>query len=638
MSRLFRWVILIFAAMSLTGSATGTVINTTPGGIDDTTTQSEPHIAAWGNVIVAGWNDANRESVPFHLRTAYGYSLDGGQTWFDAGALPVNPPPPPELALFCSLLPAVCDAAAGKTWGDPVLAVDNAGNFYFATMAQDQSGSNYIGVAKGTASSSAVTFGIPVLVAGSDLTVLQDKPWLAVDNGAYNGRVYLCWTDESDRSLKFVRSTSTTPLQFGAFQVLSSPGKGCNIGVGPSGEVYVTWISGMGTVARSPNPGPVIHIVKSTDGGDTFGTDVTVAKPPRSGDDAASAACGYRALGGYVRVADWPLIAVDRSGGQYNGTVYIAFNAAGATGADHADVFVVRSPASLTTPQAGDPGVSWSAPIAINKAPAAVEGADPTNNDNWMPAMAVASNGTVAVSFYDRRLNPANTSIDVYKAMSIDRASTWKNERVTTASFGVPPLLPNFNGFTANCYMGDYNGLTAVGTDFHLVWGDNSNLVQGRPDPDIAYKSQSALCAFARTAGNCDVVDPKSLYREGMTIRFRDRFRTWIDPIERNCFYKWSCRPCPPGPGGLCASTYVITFDFAKARLDPEVVEIRLLDFQGREITPPRTVGGRTIFSFRPRGFRAGGTNEQMFFMLTLGPRGRVGTDYQIPVRLEVRP
>lgn len=488
MSRRVRWVTLTVAGVSLVAAAcmhevpTEGLINPAPGGWDSNTTQSEPHVAAWSNVIVAGWNDfkSGPLSVP---RTAYGYSIDGGQTWIYAGTLPAVD-------------------WGGNNVGDPVLAVDGAGTFYFATIAQNWASSNYIGVAvaKTTSTTTAVQFDPPVLVAGADLAYFQDKPWLAVDtndpaNSPYSGRVYLCWKDYTGGPqlgvIRFIGSTSTNPLQFGTAQnpsgtsyfgqneqglptstTISDSGKGCNIGIGPAGEVYVAWVEAQTSTQT-------IYLRKSVNGGASFEAPVEVAVATPSGDTQASQACGnYRALNGYIRTPGWPLIAVDRSGGQFNGTVYIAFAAAGGVD-DDADVFVVRSP----------DGVSWNSPVAINKAPASNQGKDPEKRDNWLPAIAVASDGTVAVSFYDRRDDDANMKINVYIARSTDGGSSWRNDPVTSTSFGIPQLWPtNFDPVPAPCYMGDYNGLAAVGTSFHLVWGDNSYLYQGHPDPNIAYK------------------------------------------------------------------------------------------------------------------------------------------------------
>jgi len=481
----FRWGILFLMAVSLACQhGQRDTVNDPFGDGGNATMQNETHIAVRGNVMVVGWNNAGARG----WETEYGYSTDGGLKWVDADALP----------------PVSLDK---QNVGDPVVAVGSTGDFYFATMVFASNGEYFIGVYRSTQLSPAVRFGNPVLVPGSDLATMQDKPWMAVD--PTSGNVYLCWTDTGDLTIKFVRSgppTPTAPLNFGGLSIMNTPGQapgqGCNIGVGPSGEVYVTWIAGVGTNAENVETnGQRIYVRKSVDGGNNFGPAAEAAAPDPSGDPGASAACSVdrpnmRALAGNVRLADMPVIAVDRSGGPFNGTVYIAYS--GAAGPDRADVFVVRSPADPAAPALGDPGVTWSEPITIHKTPAAtqeVDGPDTRSNDNWMPAIAVSSSGTVAVSFYDRRNDAAaNMKIDVYAAISRDGGVSWANQRVTSASFGVPRLLPHFRSSAPPCYMGDYNGMAAAGTAFHLVWGDNSRVVNsfnfpdGRPDPDIKYK------------------------------------------------------------------------------------------------------------------------------------------------------
>ncbi len=87
--------------------------------------------------------------------------------------------------------------AGGTNLGDPALAVDAAGNFYFATLAQDSLGNSFIGVAKSTAIVPAVTFGAPVLIPGLTANGFQDKELIAVDatGGSQSGNVYVVWTE-----------------------------------------------------------------------------------------------------------------------------------------------------------------------------------------------------------------------------------------------------------------------------------------------------------------------------------------------------------------------------------------------------------------------------------------------------------
>ena len=38
--------------------------------------------------------------------------------------------------------------------------------------------------------------------------------------------------------------------------------------------------------------------------------------------------------------------------------------------------------------------------------------------------------------------------------------------------------------------MGEYNHITSDASSFYFVWGDNRNLVDGRPDPDVFFEAE----------------------------------------------------------------------------------------------------------------------------------------------------
>ncbi|NIQ59201.1 MAG: exo-alpha-sialidase, partial [Gemmatimonadetes bacterium] len=181
---------------------------------------------------------------------------------------------------------------------------------------------------------------------------------------------------------------------------------------------------------------------------------------------------------------EFPSIDVDRD----NGDVYIAFAAEpGRQGrGDASDIFVVRST---------DGGSSWSEPVNVVKGQAVTQDADETRNDNFMPVLNVGPDGQVSVFFYDRRNDPENRKIDVYRAVSTDGGRTWVNQRVTAESFDVPPLNPNFDPLVKGCYMGDYNDGTVDEDGFYLTWGDNRRILKaprfsrGRPDPDVRFRA-----------------------------------------------------------------------------------------------------------------------------------------------------
>ena len=397
------------------------------------TTQSETAVAVYGSHVVVGWNDSGQ--IYRGSLTGYGYSMDGGKTFTDGGVIP--------------------PVRGGFNAGDPDIAVDREGNFYFSQISIDAQGIAFIGVAKST--DGGRTFSPPVNasrnVSGPDS--FQDKEFITADvtGGRFDGNVYVSWTSfsETGSQIMFARSTNGGRTFEPAIGI-SPPGRniqGAIPRVGPSGEVYVAW-------EDFNTPG--IRIAKSTDGGRTFGAEgvgnTLVAPLEFIGQPSSEATCqGRGILNGYIdAVFEFPSLAIN----PVNGEVYVTYNS-NPPGVDQADIYFARS---------SNGGRSWAESIRIND--------DRTTNDQWMPAVTVAPDGTLAVIWYDRRLDPNNNmKFDVYMAVSQDGGRTWlPNKRVTTVSSDVPPLSPNFDRIRP-CYMADYNDIAADSENFYLIWGDN---------------------------------------------------------------------------------------------------------------------------------------------------------------------
>ena len=128
---------------------------------------------------------------------------------------------------------------------------------------------------------------------------------------------------------------------------------------------------------------------------------------------------------------------------------------------------------------------------------------DATQNDNWMPSIAVSDvTGHIRVAFYSRREDPLNTDIRVYDAGSTDGGLTWFNQPRSTTAFrpstaGNDPVIKN------DTYMGDYISLVAAGSNFYAAWGDTRNTCTppggatlpcspaGRGDQDVFFSTDS---------------------------------------------------------------------------------------------------------------------------------------------------
>jgi hypothetical protein len=445
-------------------SSQDVLVNDPSGDRGNSTTQSETAVARRGDVVVIGFNDSG-EFTKRNSMTGYAYSLDGGETFVDAGVL--------------------APTSGGRNLGDAALAADRDGVFYFATLAVDARARSYVGVARSKKTRGEVTFGEPVLISGLDPNAFQDKELITVDvsGGRYDGNVYVVWTEFPPRGasrILFSRSTDGGRT-YSSPQKLSGSGtavQGAMPVVGKRGELYVAWEDRSGAV------GGVIRLRRSNDGGETWGTEYTAARFTRIADVSATSSCFRPALNGYIRVNEFPSIDIDRE----SGDLYIAFAADPGRQArgDASDVFVVRS---------SDGGAGWSDPVNVVKGRAVTADADETRNDNFMPVLGVAPSGQVSVFFYDRRNDSANRKMDVYRALSTDGGRSWVNQRVTAEPFDVPPLKPNFDPLVKECYMGDYNGGTVDENGFYLTWGDNRRTLKaprfsrGRPDPDVRFRA-----------------------------------------------------------------------------------------------------------------------------------------------------
>ena len=145
-------------------------------------TQSECSIAASGRNIVATYNTSAFQPlvqvspgvVAFVHRFLSGYSssTDGGKTWV-SGAMPPLPG-----SIF--------------TFGDPAIATDRKGNFYFAGLGADSAGAFTIQVNRST--NGGRTFGAAVLVQQDNG---GDKEWIAVGKDPVvpnRDNVYVTWT------------------------------------------------------------------------------------------------------------------------------------------------------------------------------------------------------------------------------------------------------------------------------------------------------------------------------------------------------------------------------------------------------------------------------------------------------------
>ncbi|MFO0980639.1 MAG: sialidase family protein [Planctomycetota bacterium] len=423
----------------------------------DISTQSETAVAAFGNNIVVAYNDTGEYYFTGSL-SGYSRSVDGGASFADLGGMP--------------------RLATGASLGDPALFVDRTGTFYFAELAMDSARppgfEATIAISKST--DGGQHFGSTVYLPPQGVlpNSFQDKEFLAVDttSGPFSGNLYLSWTSKApaygDQPIFFSRSTDggasfSTPIS------ISVPGDvnhDSEPAVGPNGEVYVTW-------QRSPiysplDPGAIL-VAKSVDGGAHFAAPVLVSAVSFVGFVGST-------FFSNILAGQEPRIDVN----PVNGDVCIVFPA-NPPGLDGADVFFTRSM---------DGGSHWTSPVRVND--------DATLNDQFTPDLAINQDGVIEVIWYDRRLDPNNVKIDVFRARSVDGGQSFRpNQRVTsTSSFpavGYDPVYASGNP----AYIGDYIDIKAEttssgrGKHFVLAWADFRRIIStprgNRSDQDVFF-------------------------------------------------------------------------------------------------------------------------------------------------------
>src|SRR5262249_50684768 len=97
---------------------------------------------------------------------------------------------------------------------------------------------------------------------------------------------------------------------------------------------------------------------------------------------------------------------------------------------------------------------------------------DVGNTDQFLPSVAVTTDGAVGVMWYDRRDDPLHNGVlEVYGTLSKDGTSFGTARRISTA--GWLPLTTPLD--IRSNYHGDYNQMSAL-TDrpgFFINWGDD---------------------------------------------------------------------------------------------------------------------------------------------------------------------
>jgi hypothetical protein len=279
---------------------------------------------------------------------------------------------------------------------DPWVAFNSDGTALFAYLASDAAFSNSDNLAVSRSTDGGTTWSEPAYVPGG----IYDREFLAEEtSGPHAGRIYS------------IGKINVNRLDGLPFQVIglsySSDGAASfsppHLFVPPD-DHDVMYINAAPVVTRAGKVViPFVTVIRPQPSETTLHyslwvTDSTLSKPllitPR-----------IVPKGHVQQNMSVPSSAIDRSGGAYDGRIYLAWTV------PNDDGYAVRVWASP------DGGSSWLPPVTVsdNRGPAA----------HVNPAVAVDGAGNVAVAWYDRREDPTGNCHQLYLSASVDGGATF---------------------------------------------------------------------------------------------------------------------------------------------------------------------------------------------------------------------
>jgi hypothetical protein len=173
-----------------------------------------------------------------------------------------------------------------------------------------------------------------------------------------------------------------------------------------------------------------------------------------------------------------------RGGGPFDGTPIDFFDVA--VDPHNNNIYAVWTDASFSNGQydsiafsmSTNGGLTWSRPIKINQTPDNIPVGD---RQAFTPSVAVAADGTVAVTYYDFRNNSGGPGLptDYWMVYSLPHSrggltnpANWTHElRLTDASFNMENAYVSFDFGPGAYFLGDYQSLAASGNDFVAMFG-----------------------------------------------------------------------------------------------------------------------------------------------------------------------
>jgi hypothetical protein len=416
--------------------------------------ESDIRINPWDPMkIVGGSNNISGSGAQAQF-----YSTDGGVTWSQTN------------------LPLQADESFQ---GDPSVDWTSDGTAWAATIGIGPSVSFLMLRAyKSTDHGASWTF--DATFSGGQTSADKEILWADHSNASpFKDNVYAIWHDGEpayvNRRTGPGGSWLAEPLQVSGAETTGTA-IGSDVKTNAAGDVFAFW----------PDTGSRrLFVVKSTDGGASWGTPVRLANTFESFNIGLPAFNNRKALiyvsGGAWRTATKDMVYAtwtDLTGG-------IGCTVSG-PGSNTASACKTR----IWLARSADGGATWSAPVMLND--------QPSLNDQFNQSMTVdETSGQLAVIYYDTVGDPGRKKTGVWYQSSFDDGATWSPARKITSGQTDETIA----GADSGNQYGDYNALSGFAGVFFPSWTDRR--ASAREEVWTA-KVSDPPCTGACTPGSLD--------------------------------------------------------------------------------------------------------------------------------------
>jgi len=295
------------------------------------------------------------------------------------------------------------------------------------------------------------------------LATLPDQPTVTTGPGSEpaSGSVWVSWKG----ALGYMWADGAPVTGLGAVGAFQAPQpipatNGLSYGdiaIGPSGQIMLSMGPELGQL------GGAIYTATSPGLGSPF-SEPQLASTTGVGGQMSIPAQPTRAIDSESG------LAYDRSPGPHRGRVYMMYTDANPAGSPATQLYVRHS---------DDNGATWSAPVKVND--------DSGGASHFLPRLALdQSSGNLAVTWYDTRNDPANTSTEFWGAFSTDGgASFGPNFKISAGASNEAGGDPPPAGYPDLDY-GDYTGSSFAAGMLYPIWADDSNSTGDNPNGTLS--------------------------------------------------------------------------------------------------------------------------------------------------------